>query len=137
MGKKVRFHLALMQGYFSWINALLVAITRIPLPADKKLSEEDIDKLSTTLLLQVAITLDHEISGFIAELESLIGDSIYRLDLKRPKKSMTRNGMLNVDMIKVLKELDRNTLLGINGGVSNEVFRNRNKETTQNQRFKP
>ena len=28
---------------------------------------------------------------------------------------MTRNGMLNVDMIKVLKELDRNTLLGING----------------------
>ena len=137
MGKKVRFHLALMQGYFSWINALLIGITRIPLPADKKLSEEDIDKLSTTLLLQVAITLDHEISGFIAELESLIVDSIYRLDLKRPKKSMTRNGMLNVDMIKVLKELDRNTLLGINGGVSNEVFRNRNKETTQNQRFKP
>jgi hypothetical protein len=114
MGKKVRFHLALMQGYFSWINALLVAITRIPLPADKKFSEEDIDKLSTTLLLQVAITLDHEISGLLAELESLIVDSVYKLDLKRPRKSMTRNGMLNVDMVKILKELDGNTLLGIN-----------------------
>ncbi|WP_422484785.1 hypothetical protein [Gudongella sp. DL1XJH-153] len=114
MGKKVRFHLALMQGYFSWINALLVAITRIPLPADNKLSEEDIDKLSTTLLLQVAITLDHEISGLLAELESLIVDSVYKLDLKRPRKSMTRNGMLNVDTVKILKELDGNTLLGIN-----------------------
>jgi hypothetical protein len=114
MGKKVRFHLALMQGYFSWINALLVSITRIPLPADKKLSEEDIDKLSTTLLLQVAITLDHEISGFLAELETLIVDSIYKLDLKRPRKSMTRNGMLNVDMVKILRELDSNTLLGVN-----------------------
>ena len=114
MGKKVRFHLALMQGYFSWINALLVAITRIPLPADKKFSEEDIDKLSTTLLLQVAITLDHEISGLLAELESLIVDSVYKLDLKRPRKSMTRNGMLNVDTIKILRELHNNTLLGVN-----------------------
>lgn len=114
MGKEVRFHLTLMQGYFSWINALLVAISRIPLPDDKKLTEEDIDKLSTILLLQVAITLDHEISGLLAELETLIVDSIYKLDLKRPKKSMMRNGMLNVDMIKVLKELERNTLLGTN-----------------------
>lgn len=114
MGKKVRFHLTLMQVYFSWINALLVATTSIPLPADKKLSEEDIDKLSTILLLQVAITLDHEISGLLAELETLIVNSIYKLDLKRPRKSMTRNGMLNVDMVKVLKELDGNTLLGIN-----------------------
>jgi hypothetical protein len=114
MGKKVRFHLALMQGYFSWINALLVAITRIPLPDDKKLIEEDIDKLSTTLLLQVAITLDHEISGLLAELETLFVDSVYKLDLKRPRKSIARNGMLNVDMVKILKELDFNTLLGIN-----------------------
>ena len=28
MGKKVRFHLSLMQGYFSWINALLIASSR-------------------------------------------------------------------------------------------------------------
>ena len=70
--------------------------------------------MSTTLLLQVAITLDHEISGLLAELESLIVDSVYKLDLKRPRKSMTRNGMLNVDMVKILRELDSNTLLGVN-----------------------
>ena len=110
----MRFHLALMQGYFSWINALLVAITRVPLPENKRLTDEDIDKLSTTLLLQVAITLNHEISGLLAELETLIVDSIYKLDLKRPRKSMTRNGMLNVDMVKILRELDSSTLLGVN-----------------------
>jgi len=38
MGKKVRFHLALMQGYFSWINALLLAITRVPLPENKRVN---------------------------------------------------------------------------------------------------
>jgi hypothetical protein len=27
---------------------------------------------------------------------------------------MTRNGMLNVDTIKILRELDSNTLLGVN-----------------------
>jgi len=64
--------------------------------------------------LQVAITLDHEISGLLAELETLIVDSIYKLDLKRPRKSMTRNGMLNVDMVKILRELGSNTLLGVN-----------------------
>jgi hypothetical protein len=32
MDKKVRFHLSLMQAYLSWINALLIGITRVPLP---------------------------------------------------------------------------------------------------------
>lgn len=113
MGKNVRFHLSLMQAYFSWVNALLVGITRLPLPEGKELSKEDIDKLSGTLLLQVGITIDHEINGLLAELETLIVDSVYTLDLKRPKKSMTRNGMLNSDMLKILKELDTRTLLGI------------------------
>ncbi len=70
--------------------------------------------LSAALLLQVGITLDHEINGLLAELENLIVDSIYKLDLKRPKKSMTRNGMLNSDMLALLNALDTRTLLGIN-----------------------
>lgn len=41
-------------------------------------------------------------------------DSVYKLDLKRPKKSLTRNGMLNSDMLKILKELNEHTLLGTN-----------------------
>jgi hypothetical protein len=114
MGKKVRFHLMLMQSYFSWINALLIGITRIPLPKDKLLTPEELDELSEILLLQVGITLDHEVNGLLAELETLIVDSVYRLDLKRPKKSVTRNGMLNSDTFGVLKELEEHTLLGIN-----------------------
>jgi len=114
MGKKVRFHLVFMQIYFSQINALLIAITRVPLPDDKSLTKEDLDKLSSTLLLLVAITLDHEINGLLATLETLIVDSIYKLDLKRPKKSMTRKGMLNIDMIKILSEIEDHTLLGVN-----------------------
>jgi len=62
----------------------------------------------------VAITLDHEINGLLATLETQIVDSIYKLDLKRPKKSMTRKGMLNIDMIKILSELEDHTLLGVN-----------------------
>ena len=113
LDKKVRYHLSLMQGYFSWINALLIGITRVPLPEDKKLTKEELDKLSGVLLLQVGITLDNEINGLLAELETLIVDSVYKLDLKRPKKSMTRNGMLNRDMLSILHELSNHSLIGI------------------------
>lgn len=114
MGKEVRFHLMLMQAYFSWVNALLIGITRVPLPKDKALTKEEIDKLSSKILLQVGITLDHEVNGLLAELETLIVDSVYKLDLKRPRKSLTRNGMLNSDMLQILKELNEHTLLGSN-----------------------
>lgn len=114
MDKKVRFHLTLMQAYFSWINALLVGITMVPLPEGNTLTDEQLDKLSSMLLLQVGITLDHEVNGLLAHLESLIVDSVYKLDLKRPDKSITRNGMLNPDTLKVVRELDQNTILGVN-----------------------
>jgi hypothetical protein len=114
MDKKVRFHLSLMQAYFSWINALLIGITRVPLPEGKSFTGQELNELSSILLLQVGITLDHEINGLLAHLETLIVDSVYKLDLKMPRKSMTRNGMLNPDMIKILKELNQHTLLGLN-----------------------
>jgi hypothetical protein len=103
-----------MQSYFSCIIALLIGITRVPLPEDRALTAEELEKLSGILLLQVGITLDHEVNGLLAELETLIVDSVYKLDLKRPKKSVTRNGMLNSDMLNILKELDQHTLLGVN-----------------------
>lgn len=113
MDKKVRFHLSLMQGYFAWINALLVGITRVPLPEGEQLSVEEFKEIASILLLQIGITLDHEINGLLAHLETLIVDSVYRLDLNRPRKSMTRKGMFNRDMVSVLKELDKKTLLGL------------------------
>lgn len=112
MSLEVRNHLFLMQGYFSWINALVLMINTTPLPKGKTLSIKDIDKIADKIILQVGITLDSEISGLLAELETLIVDSIYHLSLKRPKKSQMRNGMDNKDTLKVLKTLERHTLFG-------------------------
>jgi hypothetical protein len=103
MGKKMRFQLILMNGYFSWVNALLCSYYYNSVTSRKKLSEEDIDKLQTTLLLQVVITLDYEFSGLLAVLETLIVDSIYKLDQKKSRKNMTCIGLLNVDIVKILK----------------------------------
>lgn len=114
MDKRVRFHLSLMQGYFAQINALLVGITRIPLPDDKSLTDEEFKEISSILLLQVGITLDHEINGLLAHLETLIVDSVYKLQLKRPRKSLTRRSMFNPDMIRIARTLERKTLLGQN-----------------------
>lgn len=114
LDNKTRFHLILMQAYFSCINALLIGLNRIPLPDDKKLTQEELNRISEIILLQVGITLDHEIKGLLAHLETLIVDSVYKLDLNRPKKSITRNGMYNTDILQVMKELDEGTLLGSN-----------------------
>ena len=54
--------------------------------------------------------MDNEINALLAELEVLLVDSIYRLKLKRPKKSLTRNGFLNKDMILMVRELNRSIL---------------------------
>jgi len=114
LDNKTRFHLLLMQAYFSCINALLIGLTRVSLPADNKLIQEELNKLSEIILLQVGITLDHEINGLLAHLETLIVDSVYKLDLNRPKKSITRNGMYNTDTLRVMRKLDEHTLLGSN-----------------------
>jgi hypothetical protein len=114
MDKKVRFHLSLMQGYFAQINAYLVTMTRIPLPENKQLSDDEFKELASILLLQIGITLDHEVNGLLAHLETLIVESVYKLHLTRPRRSLTRNGMLNMDMIKIAKTLDRKTLWGTN-----------------------
>ena len=114
MDTKVRFHLSLMQGYFAQINAYLVLMTRIPLPEGKQLSDEEFKELASVLLLQMGITLDHEINGLLAHLETLIVDSVYKLHLKRPRKSLTRNGMFNIDMLRIAKTLDHKTIWGAN-----------------------
>jgi hypothetical protein len=103
-----------MQGYFAQINAYLVTMTRIPLPENKQLSDDEFKELASILLLQIGITLDHEVNGLLAHLETLIVESVYKLHLTRPRRSLTRNGMLNMDMIKIAKTLDRKTLWGTN-----------------------
>lgn len=112
MGDRVRLHLTLMQMYFSCINTLLVTLQRVPLPESVYLSSEEFEQLSDTLVLLVAVTLDDEIGGLLAHLEVLMVDSVYRLDIRRPKKSLMRNGLLNRDTLKVFTELNEHTFLG-------------------------
>lgn len=113
LGKEVRFHLELMQTYFSWVNANLLAIQRIPLPDGIYISDDDLRVLSDKIILLLGISLDNEIKGLIARLEVLMVDSIYRLDLKRSKNSLMRNGFLNRETKRIIRILNRKTLLGI------------------------
>ncbi|MFA7166274.1 MAG: hypothetical protein WC124_10625 [Desulfoplanes sp.] len=112
LSQKVLRHLFLMQSYFSWVNALVVTVNHVPLPEGQKLSRDEMDQLGDKILLVAGASLDNEVNGLIAELEVLMVDSVYHLDLKRPRKSFMRNGMLNRDTLKTLRTLSRRTLLG-------------------------
>lgn len=110
LDNKVIRHLNLMQGYFAQINAIRVLMRRIPPPPNETLTEEEWKKADQLLLLQLGIVLDNEINALLAELEVLLVDSIYRLKLKRPRKSLTRNGFLNKDMILMVRKLNSSIL---------------------------
>lgn len=112
MSEDVRFHLHLMQAYFSWINASLLTLNRIPLPEGRTLTADELNTISAHMLLIQGIVLDDEFSGLIAHLEVLMVDAIYNLKLTRPRKSLLRNGFLNNDTVKVVKILGKETILG-------------------------
>lgn len=112
LGEAVRFHLHLMQAYFSWINSSLLMLNHMPLPPNKSLTDEEFNIIAARLLLIQGIVLDDEFSGLIAHLEVLMTDAIYHLQLTRPKKSLLRNGLLNTDTLRVVDILTRETILG-------------------------
>jgi len=107
MNTKVRDHLLFMQGYFGSINALILEIGRVPVPKEMALDVKDVDNIASDIILVAGITLDAEISDMISELETLIVDSVYHLDLKRPKNTPVRNTFLNKDMKKIRKRLEK------------------------------
>ena len=113
LGQKTLFHLTLMQAYFSWVNALLIMLQRVHLPDEQKLTEGELNELADKLILLIGVTLDDEIGGLLAHLEVLMVDSIYRLDMKRPKTSLMRDGLLNRDTLKIIKVLSTQTALGV------------------------
>lgn len=112
LSKDVRFHLELMQAYFSWINASTLVMQCIPLPDGVHLTDDEAEKLSDKIILMQGISLDSEIKGLIAHLEVLMVDSIYNLKLGRVKRSLMRNGFLNRGTQKIIKILEEKTLLG-------------------------
>lgn len=110
LNTKVRDHLFFMQGYFANINALIILAGRVPVPKEMALSVEDVNAIANSTILPIGITLDYEISELISELETLIVDSVYNLDLKRPKNTPVRNTFLNNDVKNIQKKLKKTLL---------------------------
>ena len=111
--KKVRRHLMLLQGYYAQVNALQLVVPRIPLPEGAQpLSQEEQRTATEEVLLQMGVLLDGEINALQRELDTLVVDSIYKLDLRRPKKSLMRNNMANIEMASIALELEEDTILG-------------------------
>lgn len=109
---KVRTHLVFMQLYFSTFNTIPLMVKRIRLPEGKEMTDEEFEKVCDRVLYILGISCDGEINEFMSELDELIVDSVYKLELKRPKRSMMRKNMYNVDMKKCLKRVMRKTIVG-------------------------
>lgn len=110
---KVREHLVFMQIYFAALNSIPLMVKRIPLPKGQELSDEEFQEVCDRLLLILGTSCDGEINAFMSELDEKIVDSVYKLELRRPKKSMMRHNMYNVDMKKCFKRLQKETILGL------------------------
>lgn len=102
---KVRTHLVFMQIYFSVFNTISLMVKRISLPQGREMTDEEFKNVCNKVLLLLGISCDGEINGFMSELDELIVDSVYKLELRRPRKSMMRDNLYNVDMEKCQKRL--------------------------------
>lgn len=89
-------------------------IKRIPLPRGQELTDEEFEHVHKVLLLMLGHCCDNEINALMSELDDKIVDSVYKLELSRPKKSMMRDNMYNVDMKRCLKRFEKKTIPGTN-----------------------
>ncbi len=113
LDKSVREHLLYIQMYFSYYNVIPLLIKKIPLPKGKELNDEEFSEISDKVLFLLGVVCDLEINSLISKLDELIVTSVYKLDLKRPRKSFVRNMMVNKDAKKLLKRLENNTIPGV------------------------
>ncbi|PAU77893.1 hypothetical protein CK501_14480 [Halovibrio salipaludis] len=109
---KVRHQMLLIQAYFSAINASLLTFDRLPLPAGMVLAPEEKEDLSNQLLFILGIALDEEFNQLLMDLEVLMVNSIYKLDLSRPKKSFLAQRRENREAKKVERFLLKKSLMG-------------------------
>ncbi|MBE0471497.1 MAG: hypothetical protein IBX55_18550 [Methyloprofundus sp.] len=112
LGLKVRHHILRMQAYFASINAMLVSFNRIPLPDGVELSEEDFTKLGDKLLLFLGAVIDEEFNYLVMDLEVMMVDSSYKLDLSRSKYGLFSKRYASKEVKRVEKYLYEESLLG-------------------------
>ncbi len=113
LDKEVREHLVFMQMYFSFFNVIPVMVKKIPLPKGKELSDDEFTMLSEKVLFLMGVVCDAKINSLLSKLDELIVSSVYKLDLKRPSKSVLRNRMVNLDTKKLSKRLTQETIPGV------------------------
>lgn len=77
------------------------------------MTDEEFELSSDKILHLLGISCDGENNEFMSELDELIVDSVYKLELKRPRKSMMRRNMHNVDMKKCMNRVMRKTIVGV------------------------
>lgn len=110
---KVKEHLVFMQLYFAFFNTIPLLIKRIPLPLGEELTDEEFEKIHHELLMLLGHCCDDEINKLMSELDEKIVDSVYKLELSRPKKSIMRDNMFNVDMKRCMKRIQKKTIPGL------------------------
>lgn len=109
---KVKTHLVFMQLYFGYFNTIPLMVKRIPLPRGQELTDEEFREVCDELLLLLGASFDEEINGLMSELDEKIVDSVYKLELSRPRRSIMRDNMYNVDMKNCLRRFEKKTILG-------------------------
>ncbi len=110
---QVKEHLVFMQVCFGIFNTIPLMIKRIPLPRGKELTNKEFDKIHHHILFLLGYCCDDEINLFMSQLDEKIVDSVYKLELSRPKRSIMRNNLSNTDMNKMMNKLMKKSILGI------------------------
>lgn len=90
----------------------MIAFNRIPLPVGIVLSSKEMKNLSEKLLLILGVALDEEFNELLMELEVLMVNSIYKLDLSRPKNSFLYKYKENREFKKAEEFLVKKSLMG-------------------------
>lgn len=112
LDSKVKEHLVYMQLYFGFFNTIPLMLKRIPLPEGNELTEEEFYNIQGYLLLLFGHCCDKEINKLMSELDEKVVDSVYKLELSRPKESIMRDNLFNVDMQNCLKRLEKESIPG-------------------------
>ncbi len=88
-------------------------VKKIPLPKGKELTDDDFSTISEKVLFLMGVVCDAEINSLLSKLDELIVSSVYKLDLKRPSKSVMRNRMANLDTKKLNIRFTEETIPGV------------------------
>lgn len=122
LDRRVRNHLLLMQFYFSTINSLLNSFRQISEEFDLDIKQDDFDLIADRLLLLFGAGIDGEFNNLVMHLEALMIDSMYRLDLTRPRYSFYSKLKKRRERKRIANFLYKESILGEYVRVANTIY---------------